>query len=209
MEIMKRYLILFAISGAVMFAAELSAVRTVYVLPMSKGFDQYLANRLTNQSVFQVVTDPTKADAIFTDSIGESLEQTLDAIVPTAEPEPAKPAAPASVAPPVKTVPAVADSAAKPDAKADAKSDSKKPAGPPPGSEIARGDVGAFSDPVNKLTRPVSSFGRSRGTVFLVDAKTREVLWSAYKLPRNTSSKQLDRTAAELTKRIKRDLDKK
>src|SRR5258708_1290909 len=61
-------------SGA---SPELSGIKTVYMLPMSSGLDQYLAVRLTTGSVFQVVTDPLKADAIFTDRIGANLEQTL------------------------------------------------------------------------------------------------------------------------------------
>jgi hypothetical protein len=46
----------------------LSGVHSVYLLPMSRALDPYLANRLTNQRVFQVVTDSKLADAVvFTD----------------------------------------------------------------------------------------------------------------------------------------------
>ena len=38
---------------------------------MSHGLDQYLANRLTNEHVFQVVTDPKLADAVFSDRVGD------------------------------------------------------------------------------------------------------------------------------------------
>lgn len=58
-------------------AAGLEDVKTVYVLPMSNGLDQYLAAQLTTGSVLQVVTNPQKADAVFTDHLGESFEQTL------------------------------------------------------------------------------------------------------------------------------------
>jgi hypothetical protein len=44
---------------------------------MSGGLDQYLALQLTSRGVLQVVTDPQKADAIFTDSIGARLEDSL------------------------------------------------------------------------------------------------------------------------------------
>ena len=54
--------------------AELAQVHKVYLLPMTNGMEQYLANRLTGLGVFQVVTDPKKADAIFTDRIGEAFE---------------------------------------------------------------------------------------------------------------------------------------
>jgi len=44
---------------------------------MSRGLDQYLANRLTNQRVFQVVTDSKLADAVFTDRLGSAFENRL------------------------------------------------------------------------------------------------------------------------------------
>ncbi|MCU1337902.1 MAG: hypothetical protein JWO19_3483 [Bryobacterales bacterium] len=65
---------LFSFSGA---HAEVFGVKTVYVLPMAGGLDQYLALRLTSEGILQVVTDPKKADAIFTDGIGARLEDTL------------------------------------------------------------------------------------------------------------------------------------
>ncbi len=57
--------------------ANLGDLKTVYLLPMPGGLDQYLAIRLTTGSILQVVTDPQKADAIFTDRIGSGLEETL------------------------------------------------------------------------------------------------------------------------------------
>jgi hypothetical protein len=57
--------------------AEVYGVKTVYVLPMAGGLDQYLALRLTSAGVLQVVTDPQKADAILTDAIGARLEDSL------------------------------------------------------------------------------------------------------------------------------------
>jgi hypothetical protein len=73
---------LFLLAGAAASAAsaaspELSEVKTVYLLPMAGGLDQYLAVALTNGGVFKVVTDPQKAEAVFTDHIGASLEQSL------------------------------------------------------------------------------------------------------------------------------------
>ncbi len=59
------------------FAAGLDDVKTVYVLPMSNGLDQYLAAQLTSGSVLQVVTNPQKADALLTDHVGQSFEQSL------------------------------------------------------------------------------------------------------------------------------------
>lgn len=60
--------------------AEVFGVKTVYVLPMTGGLDQYLALQLTSAGVLQVVTDPKKADAILTDGIGARLEDSLSAL---------------------------------------------------------------------------------------------------------------------------------
>lgn len=57
--------------------AEIFGVKTVYLLPMAGGLDQYLALQLTSGGVLQVVTDPKKADAILTDGIGARLEDSL------------------------------------------------------------------------------------------------------------------------------------
>jgi hypothetical protein len=68
---------LFSIAGA---HGEVLGVKTVYLLPMAGGLDQYLALQLTSRGVLQVVTDPKKADAILTDGIGARLEESLTAI---------------------------------------------------------------------------------------------------------------------------------
>lgn len=65
---------LFSVSGV---QAEILGVKTVYLLPMAGGLDQYLALQLTAGGVLQVVTDPKKADAILTDGIGSRLEDSL------------------------------------------------------------------------------------------------------------------------------------
>jgi hypothetical protein len=73
---MKPMAILLA-AGLSLLAGDLSGVKSVYLMPMSGGLDQYLAIRLANGGVMQVVTDPQKADAIFTDRIGANFEQSL------------------------------------------------------------------------------------------------------------------------------------
>jgi len=65
---------------------ELPNVKTVYLMPMSNGLDQYLANRLTKGGRFEVVTDPEKADAVFTDRIGTAFEQKWDELYPPPPP---------------------------------------------------------------------------------------------------------------------------
>lgn len=67
---------------------QLRQVNTVYILSMNRGIDQFLANQLTTQGVFQVVTDPQKADAIITDRVGEGFESKLKELY--APPEPPK-----------------------------------------------------------------------------------------------------------------------
>src|ERR1035437_3809165 len=138
---MKRLALLFSCSAALVCAADLPNVHTVYVLKMSKGLDQFLANRLTSDHVFQIVTDPKLADAVFTDQIGEGFQMKLEEIFPAPE--------------------------------------SEKPA-PPPKPEKTDDQANPLlgSDTVNKLSSPEanSSFGRSTGTVFLVDAKSWQVV---------------------------------
>src|SRR5665811_1641927 len=90
---MKRLAFLFSCSVAMLSAADLSGVHKVYVLKMAKGLDQFLANRLTSDHIFQIVTDPKLADAVFTDQIGEAFQMKLEEIFPT--PESQKPAPPA------------------------------------------------------------------------------------------------------------------
>ncbi|HYI94502.1 MAG TPA: hypothetical protein VEX68_13220 [Bryobacteraceae bacterium] len=71
----------------------LPEVKTVYLLPMGSGLDQYLANWLTRTGRFEVVTDPAKADAIFTDRLGTAFEEKWKEMYPPPEPpkpEPAK-----------------------------------------------------------------------------------------------------------------------
>ena len=88
---MKRVVWLLCAAVTLAGATDFPAIRTVYLLPMNRGMDQFLANRLTNDHVFQVVADPKLADAVFTDRLGETFEAQLDNLFP-APPEP-KPAA--------------------------------------------------------------------------------------------------------------------
>jgi len=173
MEVMKRLLLLLSCTGALLGGAELSGVHTVYVLSMSKGLDQYLANRLASDHLFQVVTDPKLADAFLTDRVGETLQAKLEEIFPPPPPPPT----------PEK-------------AKADKDKDKEPPSNP------------MLADTVNKLAAvgTSNSFSRGKGTVFLVDAKSRQVVWSVYHLAKGSSAKELDRTASDIVSRLKRDL---
>ena len=168
---MKRVVCLLCGCAALAGAAEISGVHSVYLLPMARGMDQYLANRLTNEHVFQVVTDPKLADAFFSDRLGQPFQSQLDAALP--KPAPAKDAKDAADAKPSK------------------------------------GATSVFSDTVNKMENPAanSSFGRGKGNVFLVDAKSRQVVWSTFDPPKDDTGKELDRTASDIVNRIKKSLN--
>ena len=58
-------------------------------------------------------------------------------------------------------------------------------------------------------TARVSSLGRGKGNLFIVDRKTRAVLWSIYQPPKDSSADTLSRTAAKVVKRLKDDLIEK
>jgi hypothetical protein len=169
---MKRLALLFSCSAAMLSAADLASVHNVYLLKMSKGLDQFLANRLTSNHVFQIVTDPKLADAVFTDQIGEGFQAQLEEFSPTPDDKPAPPP------------------------KADKAGDEASP---------------MMGDTVNKLSNPASSssFGRNKGTIFLVDAKSRQVVWSMYQTPKGVAPKQMDRTANDIVSRLKKDLNPK
>ena len=195
MVAMMRFLLACTLAATTLGAADLSGVRSVYLLPMARGLDQYLANRLTNEGVFQVVTDPAKADAFFTDRVGEGFEQKLADLLP----EPEKPAEAKAEEDKAGEDKDKKDNDKKEAKKESAKKDAKQ-------ATDARGDISPGSAPANKLAKvgSMSSFSRAQGTVFLVDAKTRLVLWSAYDPPRDGTSRQLDRTATSLVAQIKK-----
>jgi len=177
---MKRMKLLLLFLGSLACAADLAGVHKVYVMPMPRGMDQYLANRLAGEHVFEVVTDPKLADAVFTDRLGQGFESQLEDFSPTPKsPEPA----PKSPEPTAKPADGGAGSAA----------------------------AGFGGETVNKLTNPGlnSSFGRAHGTVFLVDARSRAVVWSTFDPPKGVSGKELNRTASDIVGRIKRDLNPK
>jgi hypothetical protein len=142
---MKR-LPLLALFAAAAFAQGLPpgslAPRTVYLMPMAGGLDQYLAQWLTQQHIAKVTTDPKAADLVMTDHLGQALEEKLAELHPT---------------------------------------EAKKP-----------------SDPI-----PAFRSSSGRGTVFLVDAKTRQVLWSDYeKAPRSSSAPHLNDQAERIATKL-------
>lgn len=187
MVTMKQVLFPFTISalilvGTPLAGADLTGVHSVYLLPMGSSLDQYLAEHLTSEHVFQVVTDPKRADAVFTDRIGAAFEERLADLL--APPPAEKPDAPT----------------------AGAAQTNNGTANPTP-----RSALDAFTaEPANRLSNPAaySSFGRGKGTIFLVDVKSKQVIWSVYERPKTSESSQLDRSASEIVNHLRRDLKK-
>jgi hypothetical protein len=167
MDEMKLCVLLWVAAAA--WAGDLGQIKTVYLLPMTGSLDMHLANRLTDGHVLLVVTDPKKADAIFTDRLGPAFEDRMADLYPPPEPP----------APP--------------------KEKSKELAGDPGG--IAAGLGG---DTVNKVQKVKSTFGGGKGTVFLVDVKSRNVLWSVYAKPKYNRSDTLEKTALKITQDLKK-----
>jgi hypothetical protein len=150
-----KLLVLATAAAALTCGAGLADYKTVYVLPMSSGLDQFVAIKLTTGSVMQVVTDPRKAELILTDAIGAAFEGKLDDLY-----------------------------GQKP--KSDEKDDKNS------------------KDNVNGSPR-ISPASRGRGAIFLVDRKTRDVVWSMYVKPKSTTPDDMNRTAAEIAEKLAKD----
>jgi hypothetical protein len=131
--------------------AELGEVKTVYVLPMANGLDQYLAMRLTRGSSLQIVTDPQKADAILTEKIGAAFEETFNNLY------------------------------------GEVKKDKSKDKGD---------DVTAMR---------VQGGAKGKGAIFLVDRKTRNVLWSDFELPKSSRPEEMKRIADRIAEKFEKD----
>jgi hypothetical protein len=155
-----------AAAGSSQGNAELGQIQTVYFMQMGNGFDQYLANRFRQVSQIRIVTDPMKADAIFTEKIGTAFELKLDAIEETAAEKAAE-----------KSVPPGPDNI-------------------PPSERTG----------LKFAPRIVSNISSSRGTVFLVDRRSRMVLWSTYEKPKDYTPKTLNGTAGKIAEQFSRDL---
>ena len=147
------------------YAADLGSVRSVYAWPMTKSFDQYLAEQIAAESVFDVVVDPKLANAVLTDRIDAPFLAALDELFPL--PEPGDP-----------------EQAEKKDDEDGLAADS-----------IEAG--GAFKRPKNR------SMGRPQGTLFLVDVRSRTVLWSTFLKEYDPSPNKLHQQARNVVQRIK------
>jgi hypothetical protein len=139
---MKRLLLAAVIAGTAF--GQYAGPKTVYILPMAAGLDQYVAQWLTKDHIMQVVTDPKAAEVVMTDALGEPFEQKMKQLVP-------------------------ANSAQK----------------------------------TNDNASHTFHTSRGRGTIFIVDAKSHQVLWSDHQQPpRSNSDHDLNRSAEQIAKKI-------
>jgi hypothetical protein len=135
---------------AVAHSQDLAVYKTVYILPMSNGLDQFLAIKLTGARMIQVVADPKKADVVFTDHIGAGFEDRLDELY-----------------------------------------------GPKPQTDD--------KDNLTASTPRISSGSHGKGTIFLVDRKTRVIVWSVYVKPKNTSQDEMNHVAERIAEKFEKD----
>ncbi len=49
-------------------------------------------------------------------------------------------------------------------------------------------------------------FSRGKGNLFLVDRRTRRILWATYEVPRDSTTKELHRSAGRIAERLKKEL---
>jgi hypothetical protein len=145
-------------------AASLGEVKSVYLFPMSNGLDQYLADRLTRDHVFQVVTDPKVADAVITDKLGAGFESQLLKVRPDLKPIPPK----------------------KETSEKDKDADKKE-------------------EKAEEELTPPNSFHATSGTVFIVHARSQQVVWSTYQHPSNHTAKEMERMAAKIAELLEKD----
>jgi hypothetical protein len=145
-----KLLLSIAAAAALACGAELGDYKTVYVLPMSNGLDQFLATKLTVAGAMQVVTDPQKAEVIFTDRIGSSFEQKLDELY-----------------------------------------------GQRPKTEESdkNGSPRTFASPLS----------HGRGLIFLVDRRSRNIVWSTYVKPKSSTPDEMNHVAGAVASQLAKD----
>jgi hypothetical protein len=188
MKLFRACIMLAAIAAFAGVNPQLREVKRVYILAMSASMDQFLTSQLVKAGIFEVVTDPKKADAIITDRVGESFENKLDDLYPP--PTPSKPKKEAD-----ETKPA-----------ADSTGDAPKP-DPPKNLRDINSDKLAGVD-LSGGARP-TTMGHGKGNIFIVSRGSRSVLWSIYEPPKNNTSRELTKTAERVVKHLQEDLTEK
>ncbi len=169
-EGVRKVILLSTLSLLTLFGMDPAArdVKTVYLLPLGGGLDQFLASELTKSGVYTVTTDPQKADAVLAGSLGEGLEKKF-----------------AELYPPPPTP--------KPLEKDDAKKDPKE-----------KKETQMIVDTMQKVGH--NSWGSGKGTIFLVDRKSKNILWSMNRQPKNSSTPEMVIQARKIVEQLKKDL---
>jgi hypothetical protein len=152
LSVMAKLLCIVTAAAALASGAELAGYKTVYLLPMSSGLDQFLAIKLTTGAVMQVVTDPRKADVVFTDKIGSTFEEKLDELY-----------------------------------------------GQKPKTDDKDGKESLNSTP------RIAAVSHGKGAIFLVDRRTRDVVWSAYVKAKSAAPDDMNHVAGEIAGRLEQD----
>ena len=147
----------------------LGRVQKVYLWPMSDSLDQFLAEQVATEGVFDVVVDPKRAQAILTDRISSKFLEGMEELFPT------------------------------PEEIAEAEPRKKKRKKLTIQGQFPRG-------PIASERSPIYSASRAEGAVFLVDVRTREVLWSTFLKGYDTTPKAMHRQARMVVMRLKKQL---
>jgi hypothetical protein len=182
---------------------ELLKIKTVYFLPMGNGLDQYLANWLTRTGRFEVVTDPALAEAVFTDRLGAAFEASMKELYPPAEPEAESENQTTDATAPenagaTKVVDPKTLESVEPKTTLSSTAAARRAA-----QEKADAD---FAAATRQQPSRISSWGRSKGNLFLVDRTSRKVIWSFYGRPSNTMPDQMDRLAEQISRKLHSDV---
>ncbi len=133
---MKMFLLAALFATAAFAQSPLNDAKTIFVLPMPGGLDQYLAVRLAQDSTLTVVTKADTADLLLTDQLTAAVEKKADETSST------------------------------------------------------------FSRPT---MRPLA---RGKGTFFLVDRQSGNVVWSTIEPPKSTIAKDLKTAATHIVDRL-------
>lgn len=165
--------------------ADLSSVGTVYVLPMASGMEQFIAHQVAKQGIYEVTTDPLRADAFISDFVGASFEIRVDDLLKAARDKKEKDAAELAK----KEAEKSGEAAKKPAKKT--KDEDEETDGGFQIESMASGRVGAF--------------GRGKGNIFLVEAKTRRVLWTGFDIPKNTRAEAMQKSADKLVSQLRKE----
>jgi hypothetical protein len=74
---------------------------------------------------------------------------------------------------------------------------------PPAPGKVSSGGRGTVTRTDTQSTSKTQSASKHEGMVFLVDPRTRVVLWSAYQLPAKSSSSELNHSATRIVNELK------